>query len=122
MRAIGRIGAVLLLVGAAACEANYHEDLIQEASKLPPQDTLAGGLAPAPSTGTGGAAATPARPGAEPVTGGVAQTGTPPSQQGGASSGAAGAAAGAGAGAGGTAQPAAGGRVRTGTGPAGVKK
>ncbi len=117
MRAIGRIGAVLLLVGAAACEANYHEDLIQEASKLPPQDTLAGALAPAPSTATGGAAATPAKPGAEPFTGGVALTGTPPSQQGGGATGAAAnpAATAGGAGAGGTTQPAAGGHLPTAT-------
>lgn len=83
MRAIGWIGALLLLGGAAACEANYHEDLVQAASKLPPQDTLTGGLAPTPSTATGGGAATPAPPNAQPVTGGVAPTGTSPSQQGG---------------------------------------
>ncbi len=122
MRAMAGIGAVLLLLGASACEAGYHEDLVQAASKLPPQDTLAGGYAPAPSTATGGGAATPAQPNAEPITGGVAMTGTPPSQQGGAAGGAAGAATGGGAGAGGTAQPGAPGHVPTGTGPAGVKK
>jgi len=108
MRAIGRMGLLLLLALGTACEANYHEDLIQQASKLPPQDTLAGGLAPAVSDASGGSVATPAQPNAPATSGGVALTGTPPSQQGGAP-GAAGAAA--------PAQPAAGGR-----GPARVKK
>ncbi len=121
MRAIGRVGALLLLVGAAACEANYHEDLVREASKLPPQDTLTGGLAPAVSTASGGGAATPARPNARPTSGGVALTGTPPSQKGGPA-GAASPATGAGAGAGGTAQPAAGGHVPAATGRTGVRK
>ncbi len=121
MRAIGGVGALLLLVGAAACEANYHEDLVKEASKLPPQDTLTGGLAPAVSTASGGSAATPAQPNARPTSGGVALTGTPPSQKGGPA-GAASPATGAGAGAGGTAQPAAGGHVPAGPGAAAVKK
>ena len=47
---------------------------------LPPQDTLAGGLAPAPSTATGGSAATPAAPGAPWWSGGMAMTGAPPSE------------------------------------------
>lgn len=114
MRAIARLGAVLLLAGAAACEADYHDDLVQEASKLPPQDTLAGSYAPAPSSATGGAAATPAQANAQPVTGGVAMTGAPPSQQGAA----------AGAPASATTGVAAGGAAKApaGKAPAGVKK
>ena len=82
MRAIARFGAVLLLAGAAACEADSHDDLVQAASKLPPQDTLAGSYAPAPSTATDGGVAVPAPANAPPVAGGVAMTGTLPGRQG----------------------------------------
>jgi hypothetical protein len=57
-------GVLLVAALAAACEADAHDDLVQKASKLPPQDTLAGAYAPAPSTGTGGSATTPPAAGA----------------------------------------------------------
>jgi hypothetical protein len=52
---------VAVTLGAAACGPGKGVDPSQYAN-LPPQDTLAGGLAPAPSTATGGAVATPAHP------------------------------------------------------------
>jgi len=64
MRTIGMAGVLLVAALAAACEADAHDDLVQKASKLPPQDTLAGAYAPAPSTGTGGSATTPPAAGA----------------------------------------------------------
>ena len=70
---------VTLVIGAAACGPGPGVDPSQYAG-LPPQDTLVGGLAPAPSTATGGGAATPVNPSQPPATGGDALTraSTPP--------------------------------------------
>ena len=76
MRAVAVL--VVVTIGSTACGPGKGVDPSQYA-KLPPQDTLAGGLAPAPSTATGGSAATPASP-SQPATAGNALTSasTPP--------------------------------------------
>lgn len=130
MGRLGRatLGSVLLTAGLAACGPDKG---LPAAKGLPPQDTLAGGMAPAPSNATGGSRATPAQPGAIPTSGGNALTATPPSATGAGATtavpvvpaGTTGAAAAAGgAGPGGAAQPPAGGRVPAPAGPRGVKK
>ncbi len=133
MRAAAAV--VVAVLGVAACGPGPGVEPSQYAG-LPPQDTLAGGYAPAPSTATGGAAAVPANPNAPASTGGTAltwasvapaATGAAPGTAGGAGTGTAGGvgggtATGGGAGAGGTSQPGAGAHVPTGTGPTGVKR